>query len=128
MACCFGIEYDYRRQLQRQFQRIISGEIKKFPKDTFEGTAGRRKAAYLFAEFVSNNIAVGSIEELYERCADTAYMNKMLEKLQIYHVCYRLYSSPLEYCHYSLAEDERDGFMFTFLQFMNVYKETALLI
>ena len=126
IAKCFGISYDHRKQLQRQFQRIQSGEIKKFPKETFKGTNGRAKAAYLLKEFISKNIAAGSIEELYERFADSAAMNKAFERAEIYHVCHRLYGSPLEFLHYSLDTESRDDFLFTLYQLSAVYKETEI--
>ena len=116
------MEYDIRRQILRVYNRLMNGEIEEFPKKIFEGPRGREKAVILLDEIIRTRLSTSSIEQLYERFADTAKANRKLAEWKIYSISRKLYCTPLDYLHYSLSEENRDEFLYTFYQYRNVSK------
>ena len=123
VSYCFDLPYDYRRQLLRQYKRILRGEVPKFHKDCFKGSFGRDKIAYLMHYFIAKTVPASSVENLYEIFANSAAMNKRLKAANLYSAYHNLYTTPLEAMHYSLPDDTRDDFLFNFHRYIQVYKE-----
>ena len=129
MAFCFGIRYNSLRQLMRMKQRISTGVRKKYPKSLFYGQSGREKAAYLLNDYISTHMYLSSSDqlgELYARFADSAVMNKVFRRNDLYTACHTNYHDPLEFFHYSLRDEERDDFLYTFHQLHHVAEEVAV--
>ena len=131
IALCFPneVRYDVRRQVVRLRERIERNELKKFPKNIFDGERGRQKAAILLNAFISEKISAKDTTDLYRQFANIAKMNRMLKEYGIDYVCSCLYNTPLEYLHYSLPvattpeelmEPHQDEFLFAFFQFKHV--------
>ena len=124
LACIAYPQYPYniRQQILRVYERVQNGEIDRFPKKIFEGTRGREKAAILLSEFISKNMIIESIEQLYEKFADSANMNTMLRKAKMFSAARKLYATPLDYLHNSLPDDMRDDFLYAVWQYASVSK------
>lgn len=112
--------FDIRRQIMREYKRILNGELEEFPKKIFDGPRGREKASILLNELIPTNLAVDSVEGLYARFADTPKANRMLNQWRIASISRKLYCTPLDYLHYSLPEEEKDEFLYTYYQYRNV--------
>lgn len=120
---CFAYpsrQYDAKKQILRVYRRIMSGEDERFPKKIFDGPRGKEKGAVLLNEYIANNIVVFSMEDLYEQFADMATMNNKFRAAKIYAAARKLYPTPLDFLHNALSEEERDDFLYSFWQYMNV--------
>lgn len=131
LACLAYPEHPYniRRQVLRVYRRILHGELERFPKKIFEGPRGKEKGGILLGEFINNNFIVNSTDELYEKFSNMAKINNMFRDAKIYAAARKLYLTPLDFLHYSLGEEERDDFLYSFWQYTNVskYAESELL-
>lgn len=117
--------YDYGRQVLRIYRRIQNGEMKQFPKKLFTGPYGREKARVLLNEVIETSIPVSGVFELYQLFADSAKINPILKKAQIFYVQKKLYGSALDYLHDALPDDQKDEFLYSFFQYRNVSKAIA---
>jgi len=114
--------YDVKKQILRVYRRILRGLDDRFPKKIFDGSHGREKAAVLLNEFINTNFVVSSIDDLYAIFSDMPKINYEFKKAKIFAAAKKLYSTPLDFLHYSLSEDERDTFLYGFYQYCNVAK------
>ena len=121
IAICFHLPYDFRRQLMRQYTRILNGDATKFTKECFRGIQGREKIAYLLQHFIAHNVVARNREELYALFADSASMNTRLRNAGIYTAYHNIYPTPLEFLHYSLPRSEQDEFLFGYYRFTTAY-------
>lgn len=127
LACIAYPQYTYniKQQILRVYERVQKGELDRFPKKIFEGARGREKAAILLSEFISKNMIVESVEQLYEKFADSAAMNTKLRKAKMFSAARKLYATPLDYLHNSLPDDVRDDFLYSVWQYASVSRIAA---
>jgi len=114
--------YDIRRQLERVYNRVLNGELHRFPKRIFEGDRGKRKGAMLLTDFINSHFMAESLDDLYRLFADMAAMNNRFREAKIFIVARKIYPTPLEYFHFSLPEEERDDFLYGFWQYVSTAK------
>ncbi len=121
------VDYSPTTNLIRLYRKILVGDIKKFPRNYFDGVMGLQKAAALLMYVISRNIPFDDerVGELYERFADSSSINRKLKEWKIHDVRRSLYATPLEYLHDSLPDDLADSFLFNYYMFMNTYQYYA---
>lgn len=129
LAICFSLPVDYRFQLLKHKRLVKLGIEPKFKKELFNGNLGRARAAYLLMDVISTSVALPQdgmeteTEKLYARFADTAGITKILRREGLYHVCTRLYNSPLEFLHYSLPPEKQDDLLFAVYEFNSLFQQ-----
>lgn len=114
--------YDTQEPLFNMYHKIISGEIKRFPRNFFMGKDGRKKASALFRDYISRNIPAGSISELYDIFSNSANGWNILRNAHLYHETAPYYSSPLEFLHDTLGQ-EADRLLYSYYQYMSAMIE-----
>lgn len=114
--------YDVGEQVLKLYQRVKSGELKRFPKRVFEGENGAQKLAILLNDYISKNLVVKNVEELYEIFGDSARGNILMHEAKLFYSYREIYDTPLEYLHESLGK-ERDEFLFSYYQYMSASNE-----
>ena len=139
----YAIDYpvNYKRQTLRYYQMILNGNIAKFPKGFFAGTKGQQKAALLLQKFIAERLPAHltttdeneKYKSLYARFADRAAMNNLLKDAQIFDVCARLYSSPLQYLHSALTlSGEHNSSildtLYAYHEFSTIYDDTSRVV
>lgn len=113
-------QYSFRKQVMRMYNRILSGEIDRFPKKFFDGENGIEKCSILLGEFIAHNVVAYDMEDLYRQFADTAVMNNRMRDAKVYSAVRNLYPTPLDCLHNSLTDDEKDSFLYAYWQYMNI--------
>ena len=114
--------YDVGEQVLKLYQRVKSGELKRFPKRVFEGDNGAQKLAILLKDFISKNLVAKSVAELYEIFGDSAKGNVLMHDAKLFYAYHELYDTPLEYLHESLGSS-RDEFLYSYYQYMSALTE-----
>ena len=114
--------YDGTEQLFRIYDLVLSGRMKKFPRNFFTGERGMEKVVTLFRSYVSRNVPASSIADLYRIFSDNARGWNILRDAHLYYEVAPAYSSPLEFLHDSIGA-EADDFLYSFYQFNAAVKE-----
>ena len=97
--------------LARMCERIIGGDMKKFPKRYMEEADGMRRAEFCLRYFLNHDYPLWSGRQLY-MFACTPEFREYLRLHLLHNVCSRLYSTPVEYVHNALPKDLRDDMFF----------------
>lgn len=88
------------------YNRVLGQIQTKFPKGFFDDVKGRNRAITCLNYVLSNKVSFNSIEDMYE-----AFMGErgraILKTYRLDHVQRRLWPSPIEYLHDSLAEEDK---------------------
>lgn len=98
------------------YYRILNGETPRYPKKYFNGPMGRARAKYIFQlmleKFLSGHFT--SITEAYVFFSRKTIAGKFLKEHGMLSPA-KLFNSPLEYFHYSLAPHQRDDSVYRML-------------
>lgn len=102
--------------IKDMYYRILSGEMPRYPKKYFMGPMGRAKAKYIFQlmleKFLSGHFT--SITEAYVFFSRKTIAGKFLKEHGLLSPA-KIFNSPLEYFHYSLAPHQRDNSVYRML-------------
>ena len=113
-------DFVYYGQLFEIYNRILSGEMKRFPKGLFTGKDGGYRFGMLLKSYIAQNIPANNIRELYELFGDTARGWSVLRDAQLFHAARPMYETPLDALHDALG-DEGDMFYYNFYQCLAVF-------
>ncbi len=117
-----SVPYDQYRQVIEAYKEIELGITDQFPKNMFAGENAADRAAAVLQYYVSAYISYQTVDELYKIFTGKE-IKGMLKEAHLYSICRSLYdSSPLDYLHYSLSEDDRDYFLYNFYKFKTAFK------
>ena len=116
IAMSLGINYNFRKRANRVYDKVLSGEIKKFPDSFFDGEGGRKNLYWIVERFVFENVSVTSQDELFATFANTKKIKKLLKEKRLLSVCKtHFFSSPLDLLVFALGNDY-DEFLYSFYQ------------
>lgn len=113
--------YDISREAVQLYDRVLRGELSRFPKRIFEGENGAKKLSILLRVYISNNIPSASVEELYDIFGDPAVGNARLHEAKLYYPCHESYETPLDYLNQALGT-QNDDFLYNFYSYMIALK------
>lgn len=111
------------------YNKILKGEMSKFPKNYFSTEIGKSKAEYLLLYIIDKNLPLKkdtAIFDLYELFSDDRKINKKLKKWKIKKLQERLYLNPLTYLHESLPRNQKNEFLYFYFSFMQIYADSNL--
>jgi len=113
--------YDISREAVQLYERVLRGELSRFPKRIFNGENGAKKLSILLRVYISNNIPSASVDELYAIFGDPATGNARLHEAKLYYPCHENYETPLDYLNQALG-NQNDDFLYNYYTFMTVLK------
>lgn len=123
------IKYDLEENARSEYERVTKmgiwehdTEPYKFHKNYFTGTDGVKRAAVVLNYAISIDLADLDTYELYKFFANKRKATLWLTQKEIETNIKSLYSSPLEYLHYSLPPGETNNFYF-----LNEYFKSTVL-
>ena len=116
------VNYDLKKQIRGLYDKVLSGELSKFPKKVFYEHEGILKLSILLNDYISQNIPSSSIEDLYQVFSNQAEANKMLKQANLYYAYKDFYDTPLEYLHESLGIYQ-DNFLYSHYQLKEALKQ-----
>lgn len=112
--------YDEKKELLEIYDRVLSGNMQRFPKGLFNGKDGNYRFGVLLKTYIAQNIPVSNIRSLYEIFGDTARGWQILREAQLFHAARPLYETPLDALHDALG-DEGDMFYYNYYQCLSVF-------
>lgn len=118
------ISYNPYEKMITLYNKILSGEKPKFPKNYFSAENGKEKAEYLLLYCIDKNIPLSgdsSTYDLYNLFHNTRKINAKLKEWKIKDVQERISISPLAFLHDALPENVRNDFFYYYFSFKQVY-------
>lgn len=133
------IKYDFTMDTISEYEKVLYIGLPKpkenekknaFRKKFFSNADGSKRAAICLKYAIQRFIGVKDIAELYEFFADTPNARKWLNEVKLGQNARILYSSPLDYFHYSLSLEQQNFFLYYFYKFSEEFKaaETRIAI
>lgn len=99
--------YNAREAIEAYYDRVLSGEVKRFKKGFFTENNGEKRAQICLNRMLQMSGLYESPRELYDIFASTEG-NKLLMKYKLHSAARDLYSFPIDFLHYTLPESMRD--------------------
>ncbi len=94
----------------------------KFPKNFFNGVKGRDRACICLRRYIERFEVFHDVQEMYAFSASPKCV-KVLNQYGLRLVWHTIFSSPVEFMHYMLPEDQRDSFLYHYYIFQYMYKK-----
>lgn len=113
------IKFDEKKLVLRVYKKILSRDLKRFPKDYLSGYDGYVRSQLCFRYMVTQFMSFGSIDEIYEFFG-TRKCKKAMEKYHLMNVCQKLYTTPLDYMHESLSDRQKDELLYLYYLYLNI--------
>lgn len=117
-----GEDFNFRDQVIGTYKKVLKGQLSRFPKGFFEGVNGELRAALCLQYALNNQKVFSSLEDGYAFFASPKGP-AFLKEAKIFGPVNTLFTTPLEYFHYSLGEDLQSEFFYNFYNFTAAYKE-----
>lgn len=114
--------YDVAEQILQLYERVKTGNQKRFPKRAFDGEDGSLKLAILLKDYISKNLPARNVTELYDFFGNCGKANIKMHEAKLYYAYRELYETPLDYLHESLGS-EKDEFLYGYYQYMTALGE-----
>ena len=107
------------------YKRLISGRKKGIPKNFFKDEAGRHRARLCFSYALRNLFTFSSIEEVYETFYEIKGKSFLSSAMLTGAV--EEFDTPLDLLHESLADTQKDDFLFHYYKFKYCYRKEKML-
>lgn len=115
------IEVDRKAIILAVYKKVLSGKLKKFPKNFFFLADSENYLFNCLNHAIEENLFFGSAEELYSFFADKDKADPFLEKVRLSTPCRDLYGGlPVAMLHDYLPEDQKDESYYSFFKLMSV--------
>lgn len=108
--------YDRRNAIEIYYDRILSGEIKRFKKGFFTEEYGTYRAGICFQRMLQFTGQFSSIRQIYDVFAGTEG-RRLLSKYKLSSAARDLYEFSIDFLHFSLPEKDRDELYYHELRF-----------
>lgn len=97
------LKMDFKKMVLLVYDRVMTGKMKKFPKDFFTGNRGNARAMLCLQKALSNNLLFMDVASIYEKFS-TQNGVRFLKNVRLHMACTLLYEMPLDYLHATLGE------------------------
>lgn len=98
------------------YERVLSGDAPKFPKDYFSGTEGLARAGICLQYLINHRVVFSSINELYFIFAsERGYY--YLKKYKLLTACREGFPTPVDFLHFCLAPEQKSDLYYHFYRF-----------
>ena len=108
--------YNRRQTITIYYDRVLSGEIKRFKKGFFTEEGGKYRAGICLQRMLQMIGQFKNIQEIYDLFYGTEG-RKVLMKYKLASAARDLYEFPVDFLHYSLPEGNRDNLYYEKLRF-----------
>ncbi len=92
----------------RVYERVLSGDLVKYPKKFFSDADGELNLNICFQYAVSQNLQVKSIEELYAYFSNKEQGIAFLKEARLYNPYVNYYEYPIDILHESLPSQQKN--------------------
>lgn len=123
-----SVIYDIEKKTIDVYDRLIAGELERFPKNFFAGESCRTKLYYILLYAIRRSVPTREVGDLYRLFSDPKKITSKLRAWKLYQLMRQHFSSPLEFLHLALKNidtgkygGEADDFLFNHYQFQKAY-------
>lgn len=114
------IKYNEKELILRTYNRILNGDLKKFPKEYFSGTRGALRACICFQYMLNQHYAFQNAKEMYSFFSTNSGY-RALKKYRLISICSEIYDNKLDFLNESLPEEQQDEYWYHYYKFMECY-------
>lgn len=114
-----GAEKATRNRVIHIYEKIISGEMSKYPKDYFVGNDGIVRAGICLQYLICNYIQYQNANDLYHLFS-TEEGYKMLTKYKLINVCRETFDTPVDFLHFVLPPRMKNSLLLNFYRYKYV--------
>lgn len=108
------ISFNPKELAVRVYKTVISGEIKKFPKNYFESIYGLDRAAACLGYAIEQFHPFSSVQEMYAFFGNDKKAKRFLRDVKLYPAAKNTFDVPVELLHEALQPDKRNDFLFLY--------------
>lgn len=90
------------------YQRVLSGEMKKFPKNFFLATRSDMYLNICMEYAIEHFLPVYDLKTLYQKFSDTDWAMQFLKRVRLDDPCKSLFEYPIDMFHESLREEQKN--------------------
>ena len=98
------------------YERILSGEQVKYPKDYFLGSDGYVKAGICLQYMIEHYVSFSSFNELYS-IFSTEEGYEYLQKYKLLNAYKEIFDTPVDFLHFALPKSQRNTFYLNYYRF-----------
>lgn len=115
-----------RDVVNRVYNKVMSGERDKFPKEFFSGAEGRYKAILCFQRMLNGMPPINDVQELYKAFSGASGV-ALLRKHKLYAVSTGIFEYPIDFLHASLPKELRSDYYYNYYRFYMKSKRRIIL-
>lgn len=116
-------KYNETERLYEIYQRVLDGDLPRFPKGLFSGRGGTYRLGLVLKDYISKHVPGSSVRELYKMFSIPAEGWKILTQAKLFHVTRDPYDTPLDMLHDTLGyTDEGNPFYYNYYQCTAVFR------
>lgn len=101
------------------YERILSGEQSKYPKDYFTGSDGFVKAGICLQYMINNYVSFSSLNDLYSFFS-TEEGYEALKQYKLINACNEIFDTPVDFLHFALPDNQKNDFYLNYYRFKYV--------
>jgi len=113
--------YNQRENINKMFRKVISGKLKKLPKDYLSDSEGELRACICLQYLITNYKQFTSYEEMYDFFASMEGKN-FLKQYRLLTPCTELFDTPIDFLHASLPTKNKKVFWRDFYRLNDRFK------
>lgn len=98
------------------YERVLSGEQVKYPKDYFLGSDGYVKAGICLQYMINHYVAFSSFNELYS-IFSTEEGYEYLQKYKLINAYKEIFDTPVDFLHFALPKHQKNTFYLNYYRF-----------
>lgn len=98
------------------YERVLSGEQTKYPKDYFSGSDGYVRAGICLQYMINHYISFSSFNELYS-IFSTEEGYAYLKQYKLLNACKEIFDTPVDFLHFSLPYSQKNKFYLNYYRF-----------
>lgn len=106
------------------YQRVLNGDLIKFPKNFFLTANGELNASICLQYAINQKLYITSIHELYAFFSDFEKAKEFLKEVRLITPCNDIYDAPIDMLHFCLPKIQRNDLYYYYYRFQNSIKET----
>lgn len=111
-----GVNEAIRNRTIHIYEKIIAGELSKYPKDYFVGNDGIVRAGICLQYMITNYVSYKNMNDLYH-IFSTEEGYKLLSKYKLLHICRETFDTPVDFLHFVLPAKLKNPFYLNYYRY-----------
>lgn len=112
------IHYSKKELTLQVYEKLMTGKLRKYPKNFFSQAEGLTNLKICFAYAVSQKLCAYTTRDIYMFFTNPQKTDKFLKDANLNHVIYKYYEHAIEIFHDSLPESKKSELYYQYGQFI----------